>query len=54
MAGILLQDAAARGVVPFPLVTGTMEADWVLAEEVVGEAVDEVAEEDVGVGGAEA
>jgi hypothetical protein len=54
VAGNLLHDATARGVVPFVLVTGTTEADWVLVEEVVGD--EEVAEgevEEVGTGGAE-
>jgi hypothetical protein len=49
--GNLLQDAVARGVVPFEFVTGITEADCVLVEEVVGdEAVEDGEDEDVGVG----
>lgn len=55
-AGNLLQDAAVRAVVLFPLMTGITEADCVLVDEVVGdEAVDEGEEEvAVGAAGAEA
>jgi hypothetical protein len=51
-AGNLLQDSVIRAV-PFVLVTGITEADCVLVEDCVGDAVGAAEEEDVGVGGAE-
>ena len=51
--GNLLQDASARGVVPFEFATGITEAGCVLVEEVVGDEAVEVGEdEDAGAGGA--
>ena len=55
VAGNLLQDTAATVVVPFPLVTGTTEADCVLVVEGVGdEVVEEEEDEDAGLAGDEA